>query len=310
MLVPMARPACSDHRDRPEPLVPILILDSARSGSTMLMQLLGTSPLIAFDRLYPYENPYLLYLVHVARLLGRPVARTPDWNRRALLRPRLDRVGPFPMGRRAQILSHHTADPLWARSLRALWGEYSEQARAAMSAIGGEDAPPAVMYAEKSQDWVVPILEEAGVEHRKFYLLRDPRDVYLSIIAFDARRGTDGGFGRRTDDTAESFAERFVVQRRPLLERMASGAIPADEIIHYHALVADLEGEARRLGALLGVALDAAAVHATEADQGRHITAGSVVASVGRWQREMSPEIRAIFTRELGDLLTALGWEA
>lgn len=309
MWLPMDRTARPDHGERPQPLIPILILWSGRSGSTLLMQLLGTSPLIAFDRLYPYEHAYLLYLTHVARLLRRPVRATDEWNRRALRQRRVPSVGPFPAGRRAQILSHPTPDPLWARSLRALWLEFSEQARAAMPSILGQAAPVPTMYAEKSQDWMPGVLAGAGIGHHALYLLRDPRDVYLSILAFDAKRGTDGGFGRHPDDTPESFAARLAAERRPLLRQIVAGAIPPEQVVRYDSLIADLDGEARRLGAMLGVTLDAASVHAAEGEQERHITAGSVAASVGRWKREMSPEIRAIFARELGGMLAALGWE-
>jgi len=308
--VPVPEPARSAGGGAPKPLLPILVLLSGRSGSTLLMELLGTSPLIAFDRVYPYEDPYLLYLVRMARLLDQSGRPSKEWGLRHVRRPDLARFGPLPVGRRAQILNHRTVNPLWVRSLRALWGEFSDQARAAMPAIVGEDAPAPTMYAEKAPSWLPPLLEEAGIGHRLLYLLRDPRDIHLSILAFNAKRGISTGFGMKADDTPESFARRFAAQRRSQLEPIVSGAIPSEQVVRYDRMVSDLEGEARRLGAVLGVALDAAAVQPPKGKQGQHVTAGSVVASVGRWQREMSPEIQAIFAAELGDLLIALGWEA
>ena len=53
-------------------LNPLLILDlGGRSGSTLLMQLLGTSPQIAFDRVYPSEVRYLTYLLRWAKMLDQ-----------------------------------------------------------------------------------------------------------------------------------------------------------------------------------------------------------------------------------------------
>jgi hypothetical protein len=301
-------PGQADRGDRPPPLKPILILWSGRSGSTLLMQLLGTSPLIAFDRVYPYEHPYLLYLVRMARLLERPTRPSEEWRRRDLRVPGGGLVGPFP-ARRVQILRFQDADPLWARSLRALWVEFSQQARAAMPSIVGKGAPPPTMYAEKCQDWVPTLLRKAGIEHHRLYLLRDPRDVYLSILAFNAKRGVQSGFGMKDEDTPETFARRFAAERRPRLEQVVSGEIPQEQVVRYDAMIADLDGEARRLGESLGVKLNAAAVRATERHQSRHITAGSVAASLDRWKREMTTEIQAIFSAELGELLAAVGWE-
>lgn len=301
-------PVQPDRGRRPEPLTPVLILWSGRSGSTLLMQLLSTSPLIAFDRVHPYEHPYLLYLVRIARLLERPVEPSEEWRRRDLRAAGPGPIGPFPV-RRAQILRFEDADPLWVRSLRALWAEFSEQARAAMPSIVGWGAPPPILYAEKCQDWVPALLRKVGIEHRRLYLLRDPRDVYLSILAFNAKRGADGGFGMKAEDTPEAFAHRFAEDRRPRLEQVLSGEIPPEQVVRYDAMITDLDGEARRLGGLLGVKLSAAAVLTTGRHQRRHITAGSVSASLGRWKREMTPEIQAVFARELGDLLAALGWE-
>jgi len=296
--------------DQSRLLVPVLVLWSARSGSTLLMHLLGTSPLIAFDRVDPYEHPYLLYLVRMARLLDRGRKPSEGWSRRQLRGQESAGFGPFPVGRRAQILNYRTPEPLWARSLRALWLEFSEQARAAMPSILGSEAPAPTMYAEKSRDWLRPLLRQAGIAHHALYLLRDPRDVYLSILAFNAKKGVSAGFGMEAGDTAEGFARRFAVQRRALLEPLLSGRIPAREIVRYEALVHDLPAEAARLGSLLGVELDPAGAQAAGSVRSGHITAGSAAASVGRWKKEMSPAIRSIFARELGDVFASLGWEA
>src|SRR5262245_6681528 len=52
-------------------LTPILVAGSGRSGTTMLMELLGTDPRVAFDRVYPFENRYLSYFAKFALLSGR-----------------------------------------------------------------------------------------------------------------------------------------------------------------------------------------------------------------------------------------------
>lgn len=289
------------------PLVPVLILRSGRSGSTLLMQLLGTSPQVVFERVYPYELPYLTYLVRLAGLLREP-RPSKEWQQRDLMRADFaGLLGPLP-ARRARILTEEADRPFWEGALQALWTEFSAHARAVMPRLLGSSGPPATLYAEKCPPWLRPLLAEAHLEHRALHVLRDPRDVYLSILAFNARRGTRR-FGVRAKDTPLTFARRLARERAGLLREIAAGRIPADEVIRYEALVGDLEGEAERLGDRLGVTLDAAAVRAAEAEHAGHITAESPAASVGRWKWEMGPEVRAVFAAELGELLPAFGWE-
>jgi len=42
-------------------LIPILLRSFGRTGTTMLMQLLGSSEKIIFDKEYPYESRLLAY---------------------------------------------------------------------------------------------------------------------------------------------------------------------------------------------------------------------------------------------------------
>jgi hypothetical protein len=80
-------------------------------------------------------------------------------------------------------------------------------------------------------------------------------------------------------------------------------------VIRYENLVLSLEEEAARLGETLGVEFDPAAVIADEKMRTTHMSASTPAASIGRWRREMDPELVKRFNDELGKELEALGFD-
>ena len=91
---------------------------------------------------------------------------------------------------------------------------------------------------------------------------------------------------------------------RWIVELEDRGDVP---VIRYEDLVLDLASVAERLSAHLGVELDHAAALADRRTRERHVSATSPEASIGRWERELDPEIAATFARELGDEMRRLG---
>ena len=77
-----------------EPLVPVVFVATGRSGSTLLMELLGTSPDVLFERVYAYERAYLTYLLQWARLPLEGAASSDRWHRASI-----DQVGHVPAGK-------------------------------------------------------------------------------------------------------------------------------------------------------------------------------------------------------------------
>ncbi len=165
-------------------------------------------------------------------------------------------------------------------------------------------------YAEKHlSSWRVKL----EVPVRLVALLRDPRDTYLSIDAFNKKRREAGAggplMGRRPGESDEAWVARYLPYQKERLQwiqqALKDGSMP---VFRYEDLVLDLPGQARRIEELLGISLDPAAV----ADDNRlsiHVTAGTTRSSVGRWQTEMPAELAKRFSDELGDELKALGFE-
>src|SRR5208337_3624516 len=138
-------------------LKPLLIQSIGRSGTTLLMQLVGTSPQILFDRVYPFEVRYLTYLLRWAQMLEQDWDQSSNWNPSANANlPPGQTLGPFPY--KESQLWH--GDELWPRCFRAAWREFSSIAIARGRANGGDEVLP-LYYAEKTPRWVPTLLRRA-----------------------------------------------------------------------------------------------------------------------------------------------------
>jgi len=287
-------------------LEPVLVLAAGRSGSTLMMQLLGTSSEIVFDRVYPFENCYLCYFMRWSRLLASAEPPACDWQLAGSPPPpEANKMGPLPFFTAPEF--HSGPTPLWYEAFHSTWREFCERARQQPICAPEPSVTPR-FYAEKAPLFVAEGLVELGIRHRRLFFLRDPRDVFLSVRAFNQKRGTLS-FGVREDDTEWTHALRFVADRRQILRNLASVEETADTtLIRYENLVGDLPAEAARTGALLGVELDAAKVEARQKSFGEHMSAMDARSSVAGWKTEMSAELRDLFSCELGAELTALGY--
>ena len=181
-------------------------------------------------------------------------------------------------------------------------------ARAAATAQAAHPEVGASHYAEKTPPWVSK--ELVGLLPATTLIpIRGPRDVFLSIVAYVARRGHPS-FGMQAEEPPLEFARRFAPhQRQRLAEARRAERDGTATVVRYEGLVADLPGQAARLGERLGLALDPAAVQGPPRTPRPHVTSPSVKPSVGRWRRELDPEVRAIFAEKLAAELAQLGYE-
>lgn len=289
--------------DATPPLRPLLVAHpGGRTGTTLLMQLLGTSPRILFERSYPFETRYLTYLLRWASLLE------PDgdasWPAANVTRLDAATLGPMPW----------TETTLWDGAtlaptcFAAAWREFSRSAVARSHPPGRpHDAPAPLRWAEKVPPWVPARLRRV-MPCDVIVLVRDPRDVFLSIGAFDAKRGFPG-FSRRPDDDDWTFARRWVALCRERYATMREEAARTESLlVRYEDLATDLEAAARRITAWLGTPLDARRVEAGATAFAYHMTSPSPDASVGRWRSELAPDLAAFFAAELPDELAHFGW--
>jgi hypothetical protein len=272
-------------------LTPILVSGYGRSGTTAVMALLATDPRVAVEPAYPLESRYLTYFAKWVLLSERPEAQG-RWPADALFDFDDCAFGGWPWTPPARLV------PAAGEWLAGLWDVFSR------AALGRR--PDCRFYAEKVPHWL-PALVAPYLPCRVVYLFRQPADVYLSANAFMRARGYHG-FGRGPGDTDEDHARNLAHCYLEYFEnyrgRRGQDGAP---LLRYEDLVLDRDGAAARLGASLGLVLDARAGFEHLA---AHRTSASPAASVGRWRREgLAPGVVRVLGGCLGEALAELGYE-
>ncbi len=274
-----------------EPLTPVLVrMLEGRVGSTLLMQLLATSPLIAFDRVYPYENSYLTYIVRLSGLLDRDGTSTSTMSDVIYGTPGHLGALPFP----PQLADGHGL----ARG--ALGGAWE-----ALSRLAGKGEPAPRYYAEKFWGSVAPVVE-AGLRPVVIDLVRDPRDLIASVRAFNAKTGV-ARFGRSEVDDDEAHLRRLVAGIRMRVAEMDEELPVQRMTVRYEDLVRDLLGVASRVSELLQVAVAPARLP-DFADMAHHATSTTAETSIGRWRVDLSSAEVATIERRLGAAMSRFGY--
>jgi hypothetical protein len=297
------RPAAGDW------LTPVLVDCVGRDGSTLFMRLLASSPQIAVGGDYPYEHRYFTYLWRWSQLVDRPDWPDPLWAKeemKSLSQESLALLGPPPWLPRDLLEPSDGEEPVSNLSFELAWHELSRRAKRTTAARHSAPEDAVRYYAEKHQRTRLVRRDEVP-DFELVVLLRDPRDVYVSITTLDPV----AGMGMRGGRTAES---RLAGQLRGGRERLRwiADLLEHDSapVIRYEELVTDLPGVAERIGGHLSVDLDPAVVAGDRRMARRHVTAADPAQSIGRWRSELDPEVAERFARELGPELRALGFEA
>lgn len=267
-------------------LTPILLAGYGRSGTTSLMQILTGTPGVACEGEYPYENRYLTYYAKLARILAAPSPR-PELNALQLFDYDDFHFGavPWPANREREDQLALAGDEFF----RLAWRELS--ARAAGASHYAEKAPPWLPA------WLRPRLSSVTI-----HLVRDPRDLYLSAVAFLREKGLAQGFGRDATtsdiDHAKNLAHALLVYYEN--ERADRGR---DDVtrVRYEDLVTERAALLSRLSRMTRLQFP----HSAGDDElARHRTSESPQASIGRWRREsLPPGVRETLESLLGDLL-------
>ena len=160
-------------------------------------------------------------------------------------------------------------------------------------------------YGEKHQEiWLVDLDELPPLN--VLVLLRDPRDTFVSFHAFDAKRRRErtGSFpaaqpGR--GETVEDRTNRFIKREQERLRWIAG--LPNGQkfpLFRYEDMVTNLPGQARRLEHWLSSQAGSRGSGERHPVAGRHVSAQTPEASVGRWRREMRPSSPSSSTRARG----------
>ena len=282
---------------------PLAVCAPGRSGTTFLMQLLLSSPQVVFEPHYPYERRYLAYFERMASLLGGEFRPQGRWDNAAVVAQPWDgTLKPLPF--RPQIVSN---DRLQTTALQRLWAGFASLLEEEHSDRVQELESKPLYYAEK-----VPLQLASRMRSvfplRVLHLVRDPRDILLSQIAFCRKKGVNA-FGWNPEMSQADFARFFAPRQKGRLGQLAMlQETDYDQLIRYEDLIVDLERQVERLSTWLGIELSGRDALSNSAAYTKHRTAPEEQGSVYRWQKELEPEAAAVFEETIGKELSELNY--
>jgi hypothetical protein len=298
-------------------LSPLLVTSLGRMGTTLLMRMLAAHPgVVAYAR-PPYEVRAGKYWLHMLKVLsaptdpGKQVAAPMEFH----LETRAVGGNPF----------FSAAFAPWPEVEAWCGSAYVEDVAAfcqhsidgwylATAAAQGQQDAPLVYFAEKHfPDDYPRLLRELYPTGRELFLVRDSRDMIASMRAYNARKGF-ADFGRQKAGSDEAWLEELCRGVTALRDAWRERGEPAS-LVHYEDLVRQPATVVPRLLATLGleaspetVARMIAAGVADAPDLRGHGTAESAEASIGRWRRDLPPELQAMVAARFGDLLPEFGY--
>jgi hypothetical protein len=294
-------------------LEPLLVDYAGRDGSTLMMRLLATSPQIAVGPEYPFEEKYFTYLWFWSHLLDRPDFPPEGWHHGHVGSLSLERwvplIGPPPW-RTLELFEPGPADsPISARAFELVWTEFSRRAARVTQRMRGGDEGQVRLYAEKHlMTWRADL--EPLPPLKVLALVRDPRDVWASLRAVNARRwaADEPLLGRDYAESEEEWLNRFVTDQQERTHWIRSLAGSETPVFRYEDLVEDLPGQAKRLEAWLDVSVDVNEVLADESLRERHASTPQGAESIGRWRADLTEAEANRLSELLGPELDALGY--
>jgi len=294
-------------------LHPLMVTSLGRTGTTWLMRLLAKHPQIAVYDAYPYEARASTYWLHAFDVLAEP-------SDSGLA----DKDG-FHLDRTA-VRNNPLYESCWGDSLALGWlrGEYVIQAaQFAQKATEGfykmvaarNGCSDPCCFAEKFHvgrgRWIARSLYPGASE---IVLVRDPRDVFCSILAFNHKRNTVG-FGRQEVTSDQEFVGTVGLDFTRLLSVLDEDP-DGIHLVRYEDLVTEpirtLEGVVENAGldastAIIRRMLEEAARDAPELVL--HRTSADVRSSIGRWRTDLPPELQNHCNVSFAAIVERLGYE-
>lgn len=295
-------------------LQPAMINCIGRSGTTWLAWLLGCHPQVVALEPFSRETRVAAYWMTVLQRLGAPDSYLTQFDPVDLQAERwwLGEVGVSPgMAAEGEVTRWLGVDRL--RLLARMCQEQIDRLY-----LENTDAGPATRYfVEKFQPFQLfpDLLDEIYPEAREIVLTRDFRDQYCSMRAYVAKRNrTAFGWkpGMDPADYVRTTMRGFAARLAARWEARRDDAF----LVRYEDVVREPAASMAALTEFLGIdsapdTIRRTLARASADDRGRagHRTAPDPESSIGRWRRELSPELQEVFATALGPALETFGYD-
>lgn len=243
-------------------LRPILITSLGRSGSTVLANSLGLHPKVLAIGGYPYEYRFYTYCLQAMYVVTSPANLNHSMGGDAFETRHQFNIGFNPFNHREYdrlVGGDHLRDFYEQRFASDAPRFFMEQARGALAAHA-KSKPGAVAFVEKMAGTHLANLAERTCEGvREIVLVRDFWQLVLSMVAFDAKRGTSGFFSAKNQQQADYWLGAIAFQHCHTAGR---ARLPGRIAVSYEELMRDPRSALAILMKRLGIPTDPAALDA------------------------------------------------
>jgi hypothetical protein len=296
-------------------LQPIMLTTMGRAGTTWTMRLLSEHPEIVVHRWHPYELRTARYWWHMLKTLSEP--RDPHHSGQA------DRfqtnklwVGYNPFYPEPIAVTPGLGEWMGREYVEDLARFCQHSAEEAYLRIAAGQGQPNVRYmAEKHRADNLPwLVWELYPKAKEIFLVRDFRDVYSSMLAYNKKFGRRA-FGPEHIRTDEEFAQFLRNSTIRNLSRSWPKRQDRAHLIRYEDLITrpreTLYGILEYLeldpsDAVIAGMLERASAENPEMKQ--HLTSSDVSTSLGRWKSSLPPDLQSVANDAFGDVLQQFGY--
>jgi hypothetical protein len=278
-------------------LDPLVVTTLGRTGTTLLMQLLHAHPAIVVYRPFEHEPRAMGYWLDLLTALADP-----ESYKRQLVPP-IERKEGWWLGADSPLVGKEIPDAEIERwvgvgAVEATAEFCQRQIEAVYQRIASMSGSDPAYFAEKyGPGWLPPFAWELYPAAREVIVVRDFRDVLCSILAFNSKRGFDS-FGRQRAETDQQFVTFFGERVDDLLEAWRRRRGNA-HLLRYEDLVLHPAETLDRLLAYLGLERGEKTITSmlgtlaqTSPRMEMHRTTPEAEASIGRWRRDLDPDLQ------------------
>lgn len=282
----------------PPPIHPLIVTTPGRTGSVWFSRLVGEHPAIVSYRPFESEPRMGSYWAFVLRALADPAgvieALAPrdmsgNWWLASEDMPTFPRVP----DREVEMWMVESHPERTARFCL----ESASDFYARVAAL--QHKPDVVYYTEKyAPVWVPALLLELDAGAKEVFLVRDPRDQLASVVSWTSSGRTQFSDAAQGATTADEYLDWLARQTKVYLRHWEARAA-SSLLVRYEDLVLEPVPTLIRLFEYLEVDCSPEtaagvlerALRSGPKVQSRHQTSDSPEQSVGRWRRDISPEL-------------------
>jgi hypothetical protein len=289
---------------------PLIVTTLGRTGSTWCVWLLQSHPAIVAHR--PFQNDARVgsYWMSVLQTLSDPSSYmrqlyAGDANEREWW------IGQDTMATSA-IGDPALAEWLATGRIDELAAMCRDRIATFYNHVAAEEGKLASFFVEKHlpRQLSTDLLREVYPDAVEVVLVRDLRDVFCSILAFNRKRGYTA-FGRDSVESDEQYVEKMRRSGQSLLNHVRDGRDAY--LLRYEDLVLRPEETLERLLDRIGLDGSVAAevverASSPVAGMEQHMTAPSATASIGRWRRDLEPALVERCDELLAPLVAEFGY--